>query len=84
MENISPSVSPGALRAAEATPPTTPIRFIRIPEVRRMTSLSESVIYDLMSRELFPKSHKLGARHTVWVEHEVLAWMHNIVAAGRA
>jgi prophage regulatory protein len=56
-------------------------RFIRLPEVCKITSLSVSTIYDAMRSHDFPKPVKLfpGPRvkksAVAWVEDEVLAWM---------
>lgn len=52
------------------------IKFIKEPEVRRLTGLSHSSLY----RGDFPKPVKTGTRASAWVESEVLAWMHERMA----
>ncbi len=37
-------------------------RFIRLPEVIHLCGLSRSTIYDLISREAFPKQISLGGK----------------------
>ncbi len=37
-------------------------RFIRLPEVMHLCGLSRSTIYDLISREAFPKQISLGGK----------------------
>tara|TARA_R100001082_G_scaffold100887_1_gene70217 strand:+ start:196 stop:393 length:198 start_codon:yes stop_codon:yes gene_type:complete len=49
-------------------------QFLRLPEVMEMTSLSKSRIYDLMSRNLFPKNISLGRRTAVWVRKDIEEW----------
>jgi len=53
-----------------------PAERIRLSEVRRLTGLPRSTIYDLMRRGLFPrqvpKPH--GTRSAYWYRAEVVAW----------
>ena len=41
-------------------------RFIRLPEVMHLCGLSRSTIYDLISREAFPKQISLGGKKEMW------------------
>ncbi|EDW0960460.1 AlpA family phage regulatory protein [Salmonella enterica subsp. enterica] len=50
-------------------------RFIRLPEVMHLCGLSRSTIYDLISREAFPKQISLGGKNVAWAQSEVTAWM---------
>ena len=50
------------------------IRLIRLPEVIQITSLSKSRIYDLMSKDEFPKNHSRGRRTAVWFLPEIEDW----------
>jgi len=52
----------------------TPIRFIRLPEVLRITGISRSLVYKLQAEGKFPRGVKLGAISVAWVESEVQAW----------
>lgn len=49
----SPSSAPAA--PMMPAPDTVQERFIRLPEVIHLCGLSRSTIYDLISREAFPK-----------------------------
>ncbi|WP_272905138.1 helix-turn-helix transcriptional regulator [Pseudomonas petrae] len=60
-----------------------PIEFIRLPEVRRLTSLGTTKIYEMASKGQFPKQVKLGGRSVAWVRSEVLAWSRAKVEASR-
>jgi len=58
-----------------ANPSTSQIVFIRKKEVMRRTGLSSTGIYDLMARNLFPKSIKLaGGKAVAWLESEIDQW----------
>jgi len=60
---------------------TQNIRFIRKREVMRRTGLPSSTIYDLMSRDLFPKSIKLaGGKAVAWLESDVVQWQQQCLA----
>lgn len=52
-------------------------RFMRLPEVLRLTSLSRSTLYEKIKRGLFPKQVALGENIVAWYESDVLAWLHN-------
>ena len=49
-------------------------QFIRLPQVKELTSLSKSSIYRLMEEGDFPKQHSLGARSVGWVKSHVEDW----------
>jgi prophage regulatory protein len=54
----------------------TQIRFVRKREVMHRTGLPSSTIYDLMSRNLFPKSIKLaGGKAIAWLESDIENWL---------
>ena len=70
---------------AEIFANSSQIRFIRKKEVMHLTGLPSSTIYDLMARDLFPKSIKLaGGKAVAWLESEVLAFMQERIAAREA
>ncbi|EIJ7376581.1 helix-turn-helix transcriptional regulator [Citrobacter freundii] len=50
-------------------------RFVRLPEVMHLCGLSRSTIYELISREAFPKQISLGGKNVAWVQSEITAWM---------
>ena len=47
----------------------------------RRTGLSSTGIYDLMARDLFPKSIKLaGGKAVAWLESDVVQWQQQCLA----
>lgn len=59
-------------------------RFMRRPEVERMTGLSRAHIYRLMNDGRFPKPIPLlSARVVVWLASEVDAWITAQISAHR-
>ncbi len=59
-----------------ANPTTSQIIFIRKKEVLHRTGLSSSGLYNLMARNLFPKSIKLaGGKAVAWLESDVEQWL---------
>lgn len=54
---------------------SSPMRFLRLPEVELRVGLKRSAIYQRMSEGRFPQSKSLGARCTVWIEAEIEAWI---------
>ena len=57
--------------------------LIRRKDVERLTGLSRSRIYDLMSKGAFPKTITLGAMSVAWLEVEVRGWIASRIAASR-
>ncbi len=51
------------------------IKIIRLPEVKEMTSFSKSKIYDLMSKDEFPKNYSKGRSTSFWLKHEIEEWI---------
>ncbi|OOE77535.1 transcriptional regulator [Salinivibrio sp. ML198] len=51
------------------------MRLIKLSEVKHMTGLGRSTIYNLMKDGTFPKSVPLGGRAVAWVESEVEEWV---------
>ena len=63
-----------------STTEPTKTKFIRFPEVIDRTSKSRAAIYALMDRGEFPRPVKLGSKSVAFIEHEVDAWIHRLVA----
>jgi len=57
--------------------------LIRRPEVERITALSRSGIYKLMSQNAFPKPIPLGRVSVAWIQSEVEGWVHARIAEFR-
>ena len=51
------------------------MKFIRLPEVKKMTGLGRSSIYNFMADGSFPQTMSLGGRSVAWLEKEVQEWM---------
>ncbi len=58
-------------------------RFIKLPEVRSLSTLSTSEIYRRIAAGTFPKQVMLGPRSAVWIEAEVIAWCDALIAESR-
>lgn len=58
-------------------------RFIKIDEVSRLTTLSESAIYRKMKAADFPQNISIGANSKVWLESEVQGWIAEQVKQSR-
>lgn len=59
------------------------VEFIKIAEVRKMTGLSTSTIYERMMDGSFPRQVKLGPRAVAWVKSDVQAWIKERIGSAR-
>jgi len=57
--------------------------FIKISEVKALTTLSTSEIYRRITAGTFPAQITLGPKSVVWLENEILAWCDARIAASR-
>lgn len=75
--------SPSFSTPLPAIPLPSPVqeRFMRLPEVIRVSGLSRATIYELMSKGAFPKKVPLGGRNVAWPESEINAWVKVRMAA---
>jgi prophage regulatory protein len=55
--------------------PQNQIRFLRLAEVKKRTSLSKSAIYEKIAKHEFPRPVSLSRQSVAWVELEVEDWM---------
>jgi prophage regulatory protein len=62
---------------------TSPQRILRLAQVRALTGLGRSFIYQLQAQKRFPKQIKIGLRAVGWLEDEVLKWIADRVAESR-
>ncbi|UVE19654.1 AlpA family phage regulatory protein [Pseudomonas sp. LS44] len=58
-------------------------RFIKLPEVKWLTTLSTSEIYRRIAAGTFPKQVMLGPKSAAWIEDEVLVWREACIRASR-
>lgn len=83
--NAMPEPPPGGMREAHQIR-GPPDRFLRVEDVIAITSLSRSEIYRRIELNEFPPGIKLGAAQSsrvVWIESEVVNWMHDRIAEWR-
>ena len=67
-----------------AATPNTARRFIKLTEVKTLTSLSTSEIYRRIAAGTFPTQITLGPKSVAWLEAEVLAWCDALAAQREA
>jgi len=60
-----------------------PARLLRLKDVKQVTGLSKSTIYERMSAGTFPKQIPLGPRLVVWLESDIQNWIASQVKAVR-
>lgn len=70
--------------AAHTTPTQFPRRFIKLAEVKTLTTLSTSEIYRRIAAGTFPTQVTLGPKSVAWVEAEVRGWCDALVAQRKA
>ena len=58
-------------------------RILRRQLVESQTGLSRSKIYDLITRDEFPRPIKIGARAVGWVEADIEAWINAKIDAAK-
>ena len=54
-------------------------RLLRLPEVMERVPYKKTKIYDLMSKNLFPKNIQLGSNFVVWKASEIDKWIDKTV-----
>ena len=60
------------------------VSFLRLPEVKAVTGLSKTSIYELIRSKRFPAPVRLGPRAVAWVRSEVRQWALERVHASRS
>lgn len=58
--------------------------FLRLPEVKAVTGLSKTSIYELIREKNFPAPVRLGTRAVAWVRSEIRQWALERVRASRS
>lgn len=58
-------------------------RFLRLPEVIKITALSRSSIYLNISENKFPKPINIGSRSVAWLESEINEWIQSRINESR-
>lgn len=49
--------------------------ILRLTQVREITGLGRSTIYELIRRGEFPSSRQLGRRAVGWISSEIFQWV---------
>src|ERR1017187_3116600 len=62
---------------------TPAVRFLRLPEVKLITGLRKTAIYERIKNGTFPTSIPLGGRAVGWIESEIIKWVADRVADAR-
>ena len=60
------------------------VQLLRLPEVKAVTGLGKTSIYELIRDKSFPAPVRLGARAVAWVGSEVTQWALERVHASRS
>lgn len=60
------------------------VSFLRLPEVKAVTGLSKTSIYELIREKSFPAPVRLGPRAVAWVKSEIREWAVQRVQASRS
>ncbi len=67
-------------KSSQATPTVLQRKFIKLSEVKALTTLSSSEIYRRIADGRFPKQVMLGPKSAVWLMDEVDAWCAALIA----
>lgn len=74
------------VRTINTQNPSTPVlqnRLLRKPQVKELTGVSYSHMYQLIAEGKFPQPRKLvpGGRASAWVESEIREWIEERIAS---
>lgn len=58
--------------------------FLRLPEVKAITGLSKTSLYELIRANRFPAPVRLAPRAVAWVKSEVKLWAEERILASRS
>ena len=62
-------------------PRNSSIRMLRLAQVKNITGLGKTKIYELQSEGAFPMRVKITPRSVGWIEDEVQAWLEQRIQA---
>lgn len=65
------------------SPHVSPLRLLRLREVRAICGLSRTSIYQAIKDGDFPQPVAIGARARAWIQHEVEDWARTRIRASR-
>ena len=49
-------------------------QYFRLADVKRLTGLSRSSLYEQMQRGVFPRPIRISTRAVAWRESDIVAW----------
>lgn len=58
-----------------STLPLADLQILRLPEVKQITGLGRTSIYQMMADGMFPRSVSLGLRAIGWRIGDIKAWL---------
>lgn len=58
-------------------------KAIRLPDVKALTGLSRSSIYDRMAVDTFPRNFSLGSKAVAWNYADIQEWIKQQIEASR-
>lgn len=70
-------------KPAHTAPIEKPRKFIKLHEVKVLTTLSTSELYRRIADRRFPRQIALASKSSVWIEAEVIAWCEARIAECR-
>jgi prophage regulatory protein len=56
-------------------------KFIRLPEVIKLTGLPKSTIYRRIAENSFPKQIQIGGKTVIWTEESIRKWQSKYLSA---
>ena len=59
-------------------------RILRRAEVLQVCGISQSTLYEMMSRGTFPPSVRIGVRSVGWRESQIVEWLESRPLASEA
>lgn len=60
--------------ASQASAALDDVTFVRLPEVKAITGLSKTSIYELIRANSFPPPVRIGSRSVAWIKVEIKEW----------
>jgi len=63
------------LKPTAPTAIAIPVKYVRLPEVIRLTGMSKSTIRRMMDNRKFPRAYRLSSQAIGWRESEVQQWL---------
>jgi prophage regulatory protein len=83
-KKMSYSQKPSAASSNGTSDTLDDVSFLRLPEVKAVTGLSKTSIYELIREKSFPAPVRLGPRAVAWVKSEIRQWVVQRVHASRS